>query len=68
MNKEHHEQAQKRYEVVADGTVIYDGEDWARVFREAALNPVYGHIVLMIDGKSGAYWSPPQPSKLHFPG
>jgi hypothetical protein len=54
--------------VVADGTVIYDGEDWARVFREAALNPVYGHIVLMIDGKSGAYWSPPQPSKLHFPG
>ena len=67
MDKEPYEQPQKRYEVVADDTVIYSGEDWARVFREAALNPAHGHIILMVDGKPGAYWSPPQSSKSHFP-
>jgi hypothetical protein len=53
------EQPQHTHQVIADGVVIYEGEDWAYVFLGAGFNPRWGKIVYVEDGKPGAQWGPP---------
>jgi len=53
------EQSQPVHLVVADDLIIYEGEEWASAFKEAALKPEYGEIVHVCDGEPGARWSAP---------
>jgi hypothetical protein len=57
MNKQ--PEQQHTHQVVADGQVIYEGDDWPAVFLGARLNPDFGTIMHLEDGKPGAAWSPP---------
>jgi hypothetical protein len=54
------EHTPKLHQVVADGKVIYAGNDWQRIFLEARMNPEYGEIVhVPPDGTPGAQWGAP---------
>lgn len=57
------EQRQPEHQVVADGKIIYEGDNWQQAFLEASKNPAYGTIIHVQDGKPGATWEPP----LHRP-
>ncbi len=39
------QQPQSEHQIVADGEVIYEGDDWQQAFLEAGLNPEYTTII-----------------------
>ncbi len=59
MSSNEHTEPQHTHQVVADGRVIYIGDEWASVFKGAALDPTLGEIVVMYNGELGARWSAP---------
>jgi hypothetical protein len=56
------EQHQPEHQVVADGEIIYEGENWQQAFLDAGLNPEYDTIIHLQDGEQGAVLGPVQPS------
>lgn len=54
---------QPTHQIVADGEVIYEGDDWQQAFLDASQNPEYGTIVHLENGEPRGYWGPP----LHRP-
>jgi hypothetical protein len=54
---------QPAHQVVADGEVIYEGDDWQEAFLEAGKHPEYTTIIHLQDGEPGAVLGPP----LHHP-
>jgi hypothetical protein len=57
------EQPQPEHQVIADGEVIYTGEDWQQVFLEAGKHPEYTIIIHVENGEQGAVLGPVQPSQ-----
>jgi hypothetical protein len=50
--------AMEKHAILVDGQVIYEGDDWQRVFFEAAKNNGNGTIEHTINGKTGAMMGP----------
>ena len=59
VNQNHTEPAPPIHQVIADGTVIYEGEDWQQAFLQVGRNPEFGEIIHVCDGTPGAQWGPP---------
>lgn len=59
MNDKPQEQQKPTHQVVADGEIIYEGEDWQQAFLDAGLNPEFGTIVHVQDGEPGATFGSP---------
>jgi hypothetical protein len=56
----HSEQTPTHHQVVANGAVIYEGEDWQQPFLEAGMNPEFGEVLhVRDDGETGATIGPP---------
>lgn len=62
------EQPQAEHQIIADGEVIYEGDDWQEAFLEASKHPEYGTITHLENGVTGATWGPPihQPQQTPF--
>jgi len=46
------------HQIVADGQIIYQGENWVQAFLNAGRNPAYGEIVHLTNGEPGAQMGP----------
>jgi transposase len=53
-----HEQQPMTHQVLADGRLLYEGENWPDVFLTASMNRDYGTIVHMENGMPLAMWGP----------
>ncbi|HEX2614427.1 MAG TPA: hypothetical protein VHL10_02970 [Nitrososphaera sp.] len=56
-------QRQPEHQVIADGEVIYEGDDWQLAFLEAGKHPEYTTIIHIENGEPGAVLGPVQPSQ-----
>jgi hypothetical protein len=52
------QQKYAEHQILADGLVVYSGPDWVQAFLDAGLNPNYGTIVYVENGKPGAMIGP----------
>lgn len=51
--------SQPEHQIIADGKIIYEGEDWQQAFLDAGMNPAYGTIEHRVNGEPGATFGPP---------
>jgi hypothetical protein len=50
---------QPTHQIVADGEIIYEGDNWQQAFLDASQNPAYGTITHLENGEPGATFGPP---------